>query len=104
MGATSHRPAMGYVALMLIGSRARRHGAPARKTLHRVMTLAALAVALGALSGCAVVKPWERGRLAERHMQIPPTKGEAYLDQHVATSKESAAGGTSLEGGGCGCN
>lgn len=66
--------------------------------------MAALVAAAYALSGCVVVQPWQRGRLAERHMQIPPTQGEAYLDQHVATSKEAAAGGAALEGGGCGCN
>jgi hypothetical protein len=65
---------------------------------------ATLVTGLSALTGCVVVKPWQRGRLAERHMQIPVTEGEAYLDQHVATSKESAAGGAALQGGGCGCN
>ncbi|MBW2525658.1 MAG: DUF4266 domain-containing protein [Deltaproteobacteria bacterium] len=70
----------------------------------RLLAFAALTAWLLLLTGCVRVQPWQRGRLAERHMQVRPTKGEAYLDQHVATSKESAAGGTALEGGGCGCN
>lgn len=70
----------------------------------KLASLISLLAALALLSGCVVVQPWQRGRLAERHMQIPPTEGEAYLDQHVATSKESASGGAALEGGGCGCN
>ena len=34
-------------------------------------------------------------------MQVNPTDGGAYLDQHIASSKEAAAGGTALQGGGC---
>jgi len=81
---------------------------PCRRTswrrLSQLLAGVGLVATLGTLSGCVVVQPWQRGRLAERHMQLPPTEGEAYLDQHLATSTESAAGGAALEGGGCGCN
>ena len=72
--------------------------------LRRLLTSLLLVGLVSALGGCVVVQPWQRGRLAQRHMQVNPTEGEAYLDQHIASSKESAVGGTALQGGGCGCN
>jgi hypothetical protein len=58
------------------------------------------------LSGCtSKVKPWEKGILAEKHMQLgggdAPSK---KINEHVFTSKEGSFGGGGIGGGGCGCN
>ena len=55
-------------------------------------------------SGCADVKPWERGTLAKPHMAIQPFPVSAALREHIYGSRESASGGSaSAGGGGCGC-
>lgn len=54
--------------------------------------------------GCANVKPWERGTLAEPAMQSDPYPIESFMNEHIYFSKEAATGGNSLSGGGCGCN
>jgi hypothetical protein len=63
-----------------------------------------LVIALGVLSGCAQVAPWERGNLARPEMGLSPVPDRAWLEQHVYTSKEAAQGGHGSGGGGCGCN
>lgn len=57
-------------------------------------------------TGCSIdpVKPWERGTLAQKKMQLTPSPLEAYLDEHIYYSKESSSGGSGIGGGGCGCN
>ncbi|NQY22011.1 MAG: DUF4266 domain-containing protein [Campylobacteraceae bacterium] len=56
--------------------------------------------------GCtSKVKAWEKGILAEKHMQIGG--GSPLLmkvNEHVFTSKEGSFGGGGIGGGGCGCN
>jgi len=62
---------------------------------------------LVALAGCATFdppKPWEKGQLAKPEMQFDPDPLEAKTTQHIYTSKEGAAGGYGVGGGGCGCN
>ncbi len=51
------------------------------------------------------VKPWEKGILAQKHMQLGG--GEPMMkkvNEHVFTSKEGSFGGGGIGGGGCGCN
>ena len=55
-------------------------------------------------AGCANVKPWERGALAETIMQPDRDPVGARLAEHVYFSREAAASGRSVGGGGCGCN
>lgn len=64
------------------------------------------AVACAAASGCALKPPaaWERGHLARPDMALQPDPLEARLQQHLYSSKENATGGSSIGGGGCGCN
>jgi hypothetical protein len=66
-----------------------------------------LLLTLGALlptMGCVNVKPWERGALADSIMQADQDPiGEAQAE-HVFFSREAATGGSSVGGGGCGCN
>lgn len=56
------------------------------------------------LAGCASVAPWERGHLAKPEMALEPYPVEALFRQHAFFSKEGAAGGYGIGGGGCGCN
>lgn len=66
--------------------------------------LTVLMLAIVAVSGCAQVKPWERGNLSKDVMawQSDPLKGS--LDNHIFFSKEGSSGGGQAAGGGCGCN
>jgi hypothetical protein len=57
-----------------------------------------------ASSGCATVKPWERGLLAKPEMQFVSCVTLNGIDQHVYFSKEASTGGVGVAGGGCGCN
>lgn len=67
--------------------------------------IAALAVALLLLGGCAArIAPWERGNLAKPQMALDPDPMESALRHHEYSSKEAAAGGYGVGGGGCGCN
>lgn len=63
-----------------------------------------LAIAALAATGCANVKPYERGYLARQEMQFDPDPIEARFTQHIYGSKEGAHGGYGVGGGGCGCN
>ena len=59
------------------------------------------------LTGCstlATVQPWEKGFLAKAEMQFQTQGLELRYAQHQQASREAAAGGASVGGGGCGCN
>ena len=56
------------------------------------------------LSGCAQVRPWERGYLARKEMSWEVDPLESLLNNHIFFSKEASSGGNSAAGGGCGCN
>jgi hypothetical protein len=73
--------------------------------MRRAYTTATLLAGLLALcAGCSTVKPWERGQLAERKMQLVPNPAQESLQEHIYFSKEAAFGGQGVGGGGCGCN
>jgi len=57
-----------------------------------------------AMTACAPVQPWERGRLAQPQMALEGDALLSAMDQHTYTSKEAASGGVGPSGGGCGCN
>ena len=69
-----------------------------------LLSLLLMIVTLIAMSGCAQVKPWERGNLSKDIMawEIDPLKSS--LDSHIYFSKEGSSGGGQSAGGGCGCN
>ena len=69
----------------------------------RLRSLVALVICCGA-AGCATVKPWDRDLLAKREMQFVTCAQLHAIDEHVYFSKEASLGGSSLAGGGCGCN
>ncbi len=66
----------------------------------------ALACALCLLGGCALqpVQPWEKGLLAKPAMGFDGNRLEYGYAEHTYSSKEGAAGGLGVGGGGCGCN
>jgi len=70
----------------------------------RLKWLPALLVLALVASGCTTVKPWQREALADPIMQ--PDRNPIAVAQldHVYFSREAASGGTTVGGGGCGCN
>lgn len=58
------------------------------------------------LLGCAgEPKPWEKGNLAQKEMQLSGADSlQTKVDEHVFSSKEGSFGGSGVGGGGCGCN
>ena len=77
----------------------------------RCMSFALLSLTL--LTGCATlndmttveeVKPWQRGTLARDDMQLVNDTLQQSVDDHIYFSKEASTGGSSVQGGGCGCN
>lgn len=71
--------------------------------LIRAWGLAGVIATAVALAGCATVQPWQRGRLASPCMQFSPDPDLAAFASHWQESREGAAGGLGLQGGGCGC-
>jgi hypothetical protein len=72
--------------------------------LIRASALAAMALPLLLAGGCATVKPWQRETLADPIMQPGRNPLAAAQLDHVYFSREAASGGTTVGGGGCGCN
>lgn len=70
----------------------------------RTILLLALAGVTLAVSGCANVKPWQRGRLGDYTMRADRDPLGAAQDEHIFFSREAASGGRGVGGGGCGCN
>jgi len=69
--------------------------------------LAAVLAITALLSGCASFAPpqaWEKQYLAKPAMQFDADKLDVRNTQHIYFSREGAAGGYGLGGGGCGCN
>ncbi len=58
---------------------------------------------VGALGGCARVKPYQRELLAQPGMSFALTS-EGEMEQHLLESREASFGGFGAGGGGCGCN
>jgi hypothetical protein len=70
----------------------------------RPSRLATMILVLPLASGCATVKPWQRETLADPIMQPNRNSIAAAQLDHVYFSREAASGGTTVGGGGCGCN
>jgi hypothetical protein len=73
------------------------------RSLDVVLVLAATCAACA----CAAIdppRPWEKGDLARPSMRFDADPLAAKATQHVYQSKEGAAGGGAVGGGGCGCN
>lgn len=55
-------------------------------------------------SACTMVKPWERGQLAEDRMSFEADALETAMNDHMYYAKEGSSSGSAVTGGGCGCN
>jgi len=55
-------------------------------------------------TGCANVKPWQRGALADDVMRQDRDPLSTAQAEHIWFSREQASGGAGVGGGGCGCN
>lgn len=73
------------------------------KSKHLFICLFALVLALGG-AGCANVKPWQRGTLADYTMRADRDPLGDMQKEHIYFSREMASGGKGVGGGGCGCN
>jgi hypothetical protein len=71
--------------------------------LQAVMRLAFLGLLL-ALASCVTVRPEQRAVLADPTMQFDNDPGDGAARDHVLENREGSSGGTSVKGGGCGCN
>jgi hypothetical protein len=71
------------------------------KTKYLVLLLAGSSLLA---TGCANVKPWQRGTLSDYTMIQDRDPDGAGLNQHIWFSRETATGGQGVGGGGCGCN
>jgi hypothetical protein len=67
-----------------------------------VLLTPALLGLLGA--GCATVRPEQRAVLADPIMQYEDETGGDEARRHVLENREASYGGSSVKGGGCGCN
>lgn len=55
------------------------------------------------VSGCAVVQPWERERLADPNMMFDENPIQKGIKEHYINIREGSEGGNGSQGGGCGC-
>ena len=63
-----------------------------------------LLILIAGSAGCATVKPWERAYLGDYLMRPDRDPLDDSLTEHVHFTREAAAGGRGVGGGGCGCN
>ena len=73
-----------------------------RSLVARIVTVAVMAVALAASTGCTTVAPYERGKLAHPTMVASDMTG--FGESHLRAIHEGATGGSGGTGSGCGCN
>lgn len=72
-----------------------------------IRTLWSVAFCAVLVSGCGVepwVKPYEREALADLAMSFASEPLSSRYRAHVFETREAARGGTTVSGGGCGCN
>jgi len=74
------------------------------KLSSKSMSTLLVVLLLASSSGCATVKPWQKGLLAKPEMAWSSNPLEAAIAQHQYFAKEASTGGDGSAGGGCGCN
>lgn len=72
-------------------------------TTTRVLVFVATTAAALAVSGCATVQPWQRGRLADSCMMFDADGSQVAYTSHWQEAREASSGGHGMQGGGCGC-
>lgn len=70
----------------------------------QVFCVLVLAAAVSILTGCKTVQPWERGTMADYTMRPDRDPLSVTFGEHIYFTREAAAGGRGVGGGGCGCN
>jgi len=70
----------------------------------RSMLKLVMLVFLLSLASCVTVRPEQRAVLADPTMQFDSDAGDGAARDHVLENREGSSGGTSVKGGGCGCN
>lgn len=66
--------------------------------------LVLLVVSVCFASGCVMVRPEEREFLADPAMTFGSEGTAAAQEEHVISNREGSYGGSTVTGGGCGCN
>lgn len=74
-----------------------------RTILTGILFAMSVAFLLG-VAGCAAVQPWQRSTLSDYTMRPDRDPLQDSLREHVHFTREAAAGGRGVGGGGCGCN
>jgi len=69
-----------------------------------ILRAATLGAGIFALCGCALVKPFEREKLADPIMEPGSKLSKQALDQKFFSTREGSIGCGSGLGGGCGCS
>ena len=72
--------------------------------MSRIVCGLLLAVVGLTLSGCALVKPFEREKLADPIMDPAGHFSKQTLEQKFFSTREGSIGGGTGVGGGCGCS
>ena len=71
---------------------------------HSRIRIFAMVVGVVTVTGCQVVKPYQRAYLNDHEMQLGP-RASQKSDVNAMTYREgSSGGGTGKVSGGCGCN
>jgi hypothetical protein len=73
-------------------------------TCLQTLALAAVSLLAFVTFGCATVRPEQRAVLADPVMQYQDEVGDREARDHVLENREGSYGGSSVKGGGCGCN
>lgn len=68
-----------------------------------LMLLAGITMVSLMSTGCITVQAWERGRLADPQMKFNDNASLAAYQAHWQEAREGSAGGSGVQGGGCGC-
>lgn len=72
--------------------------------MKNLASLLILVVCAVSAAGCNNVKPYQRKTLSDRTMRADRDPLGVALSEHMYFSREAAAGGRGVGGGGCGCN
>ena len=75
-----------------------------KRSIASLITCTSILAASVVLMGCETVQPWQKGNLARPDMAFDSDPLQTRFEEHTYFSKEGASGGSSVGGGGCGCN
>ena len=70
----------------------------------RALLQFAFVLLLLGVASCVTVRPEQRAVLADPTMQFDDDPGDGAARDHVLENREGSTGGSSVKGGGCGCN